>query len=147
MNLTEQCQDLIHLDRISRRSLGGGHPDLKTGIEIPKHVGPFNLARLNLIEEFLHAGSELDFKQLIQVRDQHGVDLHAQFRRLDRLLLLGDVATVIQGSNERGIGAGATHAILLKSLDQGGFTKPARGLGFLALLQPLDEIQQLPFLK
>src|SRR5579875_444515 len=110
--------DLLHrlLHTIHLR-LGLLHRRLEAAIEITQKLRPGAASFLDIIKVTLHLGGKTDIHDLGEVLVHHLVDRLAQPGRHKTALLLVNIATILNGTQDRDIGAGAANALLLKLLD------------------------------
>lgn len=116
---------------------GPGHRLSKGLIELLQHGHPLPLATGDLIQTLFHLCRESDIDDFGEVLLEHIGHDEPQFQGLEMAAALAHITPLLNGGKDGGIGAGASNAILLQRLDQGGLGIAWRGLGEMLLwLQP-----------
>ena len=86
----------------------------------------------DLVEDVLELGGEAVVDQAAEVLLQQPHDAERDPGRHQRRALLVDVAAVLDGADDRGVGGRAADLALLQLLDQAGLGEAGRRLGLVA---------------
>ena len=87
----------------------------------------------DLVELLLHPGREAQVNDLREVVDQQAIHHLADVCRGEPLVLAPDVAPLLDGRQDRGIGGGPPDPVLLQGLDERGLCVAGRRLGEMLL--------------
>lgn len=112
-------------------------------VEIRHHVGPGNLAFLDLVELLLHSGRETDVEKLRKPLDEEVIHAEAEFGRNELALFAVHVVAILNRAQDRRVGRRAADAVFLELLDQRGFAVSRRRLGELLLGLEIPDRQRI----
>src|SRR6185437_7918808 len=115
----------------------------KALVELGQGIGPTFPPLFDLVELFLHAGGILQLEDVLEIRGQELVDHGAELGGMELAAGLGDVAAVLNGGKDGGVGGRAADALLLEFLDERGFGVARRRLGEVLLILERKQLQRL----
>ena len=116
-------------------------------VELVEHVAPAALALGDLIQGFLHLGGEVVVHQVGEAFRQPVGDDVAHLLRVETAVVLTDIAPVLDGGNNRGVGGGPADAALLQFLHQTGFGVARRRLGEVLVGVHLIDVEHVALLE
>ncbi|MNZ47604.1 hypothetical protein D3C78_653240 [compost metagenome] len=117
----------------------------EVAVELIQQVLPVTLALGHVVQMFFHAGGEAVVHQVGEALVEALGDDVAHLLRVEATVLHRDVATLLDGGNDRRIGGRAADATLLQLLDQAGLGVTRRRLGEVLAGIQLEQLEQLAF--
>ena len=119
----------------------------KVAEEAVEYLLPLRLVAGNLIEAVFHLGGEVVVHQLAEVGFQTVGDNLTHFFSVEATDFNTDVATILNGRNDRRIGRRTTDPAFFQLFNQRGLTETGRRLGEVLCRNQIDKRQLVTFIN